>query len=259
MYNRVFRAVEDSPLPRDNPIWVRLDQAVKDHDTAISSMRSALKALDLGLLRTAVAMIQYDTTKQEFEDARKTLSEWQYERTGLLSDITHALEFMDGPRLKALLGPTGWTFADEERVVIEARETFDKYNNMKLHLRSLMSKKKILAMDKFLDEWPFTKDDPDIVGATTLLGGLKAQVDRIPDTNEGRILKQVRTGLGGAWKDTDAPRVLDLKATVETYDKLTEEGHRLIKTSGGRATVAQEKSVREFIAEKYPFAKTDPI
>ena len=28
---------------------------------------------------------------------------------------------------------------------------------MKLHLRGLMSKKKILAMDKFLDEWPFTK------------------------------------------------------------------------------------------------------
>jgi hypothetical protein len=305
MYNRVSRAVEDSPLPRDNPDWLRLDQAVKDHDTAISSMRKALKTLDLGLLRTAVAMIQYDTTKPEFEDARKTLaewedvyererpsiekalsdrhikeldyalqqlpytdefvaaskaqlSEWQYERTGLLGDITHALEFMDGPRLKALLGPTGWTFADQEKVVIEARETFEKYTNMKLHLRSLMSKKKILAMDTFLDEWPFTKDDPDIVGASTLLGGLKAQVDRIPETNEGRVLKQVWTGLGGAWKDTDAPRVLDLKATVEKYDKLTEEGHRLIKIAGGRATMAQEESVREFM-EKYPFAKTDPI
>jgi hypothetical protein len=305
IYTRVRRAVEDSPLPRDNPDWVRLDQAVKDHDTAISSMRNALKTLDLGLLRTAVAMIQYDTTKQEFEDARRTLaewevvyererpsiekalsnrhikeldyalqqlpytdefvaaskaqlSEWQYERTGLLGDIAHALQFMDGPRLKALLGPTGWTFADEEEVVIQARETFDEYNNMKIHLRSLMSKKKILAMDKFLDEWPFTKDDPDIVGATTLLGGLKAQVDRIPETNEGRVLKQVWTGLGGAWKDTDAPRVLDLKATVEAYDKLTEEGHRLIKTAGGRATAAQEQSVREFM-EKYPFAKTDPI
>jgi hypothetical protein len=305
IYTRVFRAVKDSPLPRDNPDWLRLDQAVKDHDTAISSLRNALKTLDLGLLRTAVAMIQYDTMKQEFEDARKTLaewevvyarerpsiekalndrhikeldyalqqlpysdefvaaskaqlSEWQYERTGLLGDITHALEFMDGPRLKALLGPTGWTFADEEKVVIEARETFEKYNSMKIHLRSLMSKKKILAMDKFLDEWPFTKDDPDIVGATTLLGGLKAQVDRIPETNEGRVLKQVWTGLGGAWKDTDAPRVLDLKATVEMYDKLMDEGHRLIKTAGGRATAAQEQAVREFM-EKYPFAKTDPI
>jgi hypothetical protein len=305
MYTRVARAVENSPLPRDNPDWIRLDQAVKDHDTAITSMRNALKNLDIGLLRTAVAMIQYDTTKQEFEDARKTkaeweavyaqerpaiqaalddrhikeldaalqqlpyiddfvrsskaqLSEWKFERTGLLADIQHALEFVDGPRLKALLGPTGWTFADEESVVIEARATFDRYNDMKLHLRGLMSKKKILAMDKFLDEWPFTKDDPDIVGATTLLGGLKAQVDRIPVTSDGRILKQVWTGLGGAWKDTDAPRVLELKSTVEMYDKLMEDGQRLIKISGGRATAAQEQNVREFM-DKYPFAKTDPI
>merc|ERR1719359_319889 len=112
--------------------------------------------------------------------------------------------------------------------------------------------KQIVAMRNFLNVWPFTKDDPDIAGAEVLLTGLEAQVSRIPETNEGTILKQVYTGLGGAWKNTDAPKVLELRATVEKYDQLCAEGTAIIKKK-------QEKGAQQFL-EAWPFAlENDPL
>merc|ERR1719181_2361873 len=105
-----------------------------------------------------------------------------------------------------------------------------------------MGNKQIVAMRQFLEVWPFARDDPDIAGAEVLLAGLEAQVARIPTTNEGTILKQVYTGLGGAWKNTDAPKVLELRATVEKYDALSAEGQSLIKKK-------QEKLAKKFLED----------
>lgn len=212
-------------------------------------IEDALQQRHIGNLEAALKRLPL--TDEYVLSAKYALQQWQYEREALLSEMKQATEQMDGPRLKGLLGDDGWTFADVEEIVTIAREKFEWYNKLKKDLRGMMGKKRIVAMRKFLSEWPFTHDDPDIAGADVLLAGLEAQVSRIPDTNEGTVLKQVFVGLGGAWKETDAPRVLELRATVERYDVLNQEGQIIIKKK-------QERGAKEFLAA-WPFAESDPI
>jgi hypothetical protein len=298
MYRRLKIAVDDSPLPRTNPDWIRLNEMVTAHDHAIKSMRKGIATNDIGKLREAIAVVYLDSKTAEFEAGRRQLAEWEkmysqfmpeiksalerrnireldvaiqrlplmdesilsaqhtftqwtYERKALLTDLQAAVDAMDGPKLKGLLGEEGWTFEDEEDIVEEAREKFEWCVKLKKDLRAMMGKKQIVAMREFLDVWPFTTDDPDVVGARTLLEGLEGQVARIPQTTEGTVLKQVYTGLGGAWKNTDAPAVLKLRATVEKFDALTAKGQEIIRKK-------QEKEAITFL-EEWPFATQDPI
>merc|ERR1719201_541740 len=77
--------------------------------------RRNIKELDIAIKRLPLM-------DESILSAQHTFTQWTYERKALLTDLQAAVDAMDGPKLKGLLGEEGWTFEDEEDIVEEARE-----------------------------------------------------------------------------------------------------------------------------------------